>query len=77
MDNEKSRSGPVLFALTWLGAAVVVVFLVGIVAGLARGDVPATLGPVVMWGMLATAVTIVVALFLRGQDGSDRTRDRQ
>lgn len=73
--DQKARSGPVTFALTWLGAAVAAIFLVGVVAGLIRGDVPATLGPVVMWGMLATSVAVVVALFLRGQDGSDRTRD--
>lgn len=73
--NQKSRSGPVTFALTWLGVGAVIVFLVGIVTGLARGDVPASLGPIFMVGMLATAVAIVVALFLRSQGGSDHLRD--
>lgn len=63
--EDKQVTGPVAFALQWLGIAVVVVFLVAVVAGLLRDDIVGTMGPVVMWGMVISACVIVVALFQR------------
>lgn len=61
----KRGTGPITFACQWIGIAVVVVFLIAVVAGLLRDDVAGTIGPVVMWGMLISAVVIVGALFQR------------
>lgn len=64
--DEKQSLGPVAFTFGWLGIAVIVVFIVAVVAGLLRDDVAGTMGPVVMWGMLFAAIAVVVALFQRG-----------
>lgn len=57
--------GPVGFTFFWLGVAVVVVFVVGVVAGLLRDDLAGTLGPVVGFGMMASSVAIILALAVR------------
>lgn len=57
--------GPIGFTFLWLGVATVAVFVVGLVAGLARDDVAGTLGTVVAFGMMASAVAIILALAVR------------
>lgn len=56
--QEKSTQSPAGFALTWVGASFLGVTVLGIVAGLLRGDLAGTIGTVVLWGMLAAAVAV-------------------
>ncbi|MXG91139.1 hypothetical protein [Nocardioides flavescens] len=63
--SSDPRSGPVSFTLGWLGVAVVVLAVVGVVVGLIRDDVAGTLGPVVGIGLMVTAIALVAALALR------------
>jgi len=63
--SREPRTGPFSFTLGWLGVAVVVLAVVGVVVGLIRDDVAGTLGPVVGIGLMVTAVALVAALALR------------